>query len=553
MIWVLGLIGALVALYMAQPRFKRMRVSAARFFRELPVPRERRFRFSLNRPELSRMFWLQMLALLLLLLAFVLRKHLYTAKTAGEGQGIWVLVDTSASMSTKQGNETRSKNVAKTIKAAVDEGNPLTKRRFRLSLFDLEVRDVPLSEPSLTAVLNRESDWAPRPLGTDLARLRSLPQPEEGFQVTHLLVVTDRPAPDWLSEIERPRIVWRDLSQPVENIGITRIRGARNPLTGRVSSLRVAVEAHGAQSAPAQLRLSVSDPDGRRVERAFKTWARHERSFTSEVEIPAETPGRYQLALSLNPATSAYPFDDTAQIEIPAAGELRVDWRLPDRTIPDTLGWRQDLEDPAFRVASSAQLNQLDPIDAAILIAAGPNRPPADILDFQEGHPLLADINLDTVETLAIPAAALPESMRPVLRREDKAVWLAEAMAGEQRGSRYLLPALPALDFETADAREAFLVTTFFNATRALLAERPPVPLYTLTDPANPTPAGTRIALHPDEGDTSLAARSEGGLDANRYNLPDEKRPFWPIALALMILILTIERSLAAWGGSKWK
>jgi len=551
MIWAGILMALLVVLYMAQPRFKRFRLSSARFFKEMPVPRERRFRFSVSRPELSRTFWLQMFALLLILIAFVLRHQTYKASAGGEGQGVWVLVDTSASMSTKQGGKARSALVADTIKQAVDEANRSMKRQFRLSLFDMEVREITLPDSSIGAVLNREDDWAPRPLGTDLARLRALPQPEEGFPITHLLVVTDRPAPDWIADVETPRIVWRDLSAPVENVGITAIDGARNPLTGRVSSFRVEVVAARASSSPAALSLAIVGPGGRRVERPFKNWSRRERSFTSEVEIPAETPGSYEIELNVDPETSAYTFDDTARIEIPASGELEVDWQLPDRRIPDLLGWKTETERPAFRVAPFG--TELNPADAALFVAAGAATKPDAILDFQEAHPLLRDVNLDAVETLSLPAVELTEELRPVLRRDDGKAWLAEGKLAPGRGPRFVLPGLPQLTFDAEDNREAFLLTTFFNATRALLAERPPEPLYTLTTPLQPVPQGTRLVLHPGEGDTTPDARSVGGFDEDEYDLPGEKRPFWPLALAACAVVLAVERSLAAWGGSKWR
>jgi|GEM_PF-903957 len=554
MIWAALLMALLVVLYMAQPRFKRFRLSSARFFKEMPVPRERRFRFSVSRPELSRVFWLQLLALALILLAFLLRQRTYKATASGEGQGVWVLVDTSASMSTKQAGKIRAELVAESIKQTVEEANSGVKRRFRLSLFDMEVREVALPDSTLGAVLNREDDWKPRPLGTDLARLRALPPPEDSFPITHLLVVTDRPAPDWIAEVETPRIVWRDLSAPVENVGITAIQGARNPLTGRVSSFRVEVEASRSSASPSGLSLAITGPNGRRVERAFKSWTRRERSFSSEVEIPAETPGEYQLELNLDPETSSYVFDDAARIKIPASGELKVDWQLPDRRIPDLLGWKSETERPAFRVAAFG--TELNPADSALLIATGAAAKPDSILDFQEAHPLLTDVNLDAVETLALPAVELGgpgDELRPVLRRDDGKAWLAEGKLAPGRGSRYVLPGLPQLTFDASDNREAFLLTTFFNATRALLSERPPAPLYTLTTPANPVPQGTRLVLHPDEGDTTPDARSVGGFDEDRYDLPGEKRPFWPLALAACAVVLAVERSLAAWGGSKWR
>ena len=545
MIPSLVLIALLVTLYMARPRFQRFELSSAAFFRELPAPRERRFRFQWSRPETNRAFWLQAAVLLAVLLAFLLRERFYTSLRAGEGQGVWVLVDTSASMDTVQAGEPRHRRVADAIREAVDEGEDVP-RRFRLSLFDLELREVALADPTLDAVLAASDRWRPRALGTDLQLLRALPPPGD-TPITHVLVITDRPAPDWTETVEQPRIVWRDIGERAENIGIESLRAARNPLTGYIADLRVDVAARGLEAPPEDRVIRVEDPDGSKAERLLATWTRQDDSFRTRFTFEAQAPGRYKIELDEG---GAYRWDDRAEVEVGTGRDLAVDWRLPDRAVPDALGWRQEDKAPQFRVTAAQDNGSDDRSDVPTLrVMAGTAAPErGEIRDFEEGHPLLRDVNLDAVELLALPAVETDE-LRPVLRRVDGKVWLA----AREDPPAFLIPGLPALRFDPADAEEALKLTLFFNAVRELLADHPAAPLYELTDPAHPEVLGTRLALHPGEGETDTLAKSVGGLGRLEADLPEESRPFWPLAIFAALGVLAVERGLAAWAGPKWR
>lgn len=543
MIAALILIAILGALYMAQPRFRRFTMSSAAFFKELPAPRERRFKFQWSRPEVKRAFWLQLAILLAILSAFLLRERFYTSLRSGDGQGIWVLVDSSASMSTRLSDAPQFERVAAAIREAIDEGEQVP-RRFRLSTFDMELRDVPLAEPTLDALLRASDTWAPRPLGTDLQLLRSLPPPPpDGIPVTHLLVISDQAAPDWASRIDSPKVVWRDISEPAPNLGLDHIRGVRNPLTGFVSALRIRITAQGMENEPDNQSYTVQRPDGSRSEHMVKGWTRQDAIWWNEFHIEAPQPGPYQIQLTRG---GAYAWDDKAELAVGSGRDLQVDWQLPDRRIPDALGWTQETDAPLFRVVAAGE--ETSDLIPTLRIATETSRAEGEILDFEEGHPLLRDVNLDAVELLALPTATPPD-LRPVLRRADGRSWLAT----REQPPTCLIPGLPALTFDPDDPYEALQLTLFFNAVRSLLADRPAKPLYTLTDPSNPTVEGNRLALHPGEGDSGKEPRSFGGLGRLEAELPEEKRPFWPMALLIAIGVLATERSLAAWAGPKWR
>ena len=69
--FLLAALAALVALHMASPRFRRLRLSAARFFHDLPPADDARRRFTFGNPLRSRPFYPQLLVLALLASALV--------------------------------------------------------------------------------------------------------------------------------------------------------------------------------------------------------------------------------------------------------------------------------------------------------------------------------------------------------------------------------------------------------------------------------------------------------------------------------------------------
>jgi len=100
--WALaGLLAGLVALYMARPRFRRRTLSAARFLAGLPVRETRRLAWSWHAPVTAPAFWLQLLVLALCLAAVAGAAWRATG-TAPARLGVWLLVDTSHGMTTRQ-------------------------------------------------------------------------------------------------------------------------------------------------------------------------------------------------------------------------------------------------------------------------------------------------------------------------------------------------------------------------------------------------------------------------------------------------------------------
>jgi hypothetical protein len=534
----------LVVLYMTYPRFLRRRVSAARFFRDLPPPHKGKTRLRRGKLELTLPFFLQLFVLLFLLAAVFFSDKKLKGQEA-EGLGIWFIVDTSASMSTLQGNKPRMAAALREVELAIDQAQKAAKNKevcFRLSAMDLERRDL-IAAGNAFGIRQAMQNLKPRPLGTDLGVIRRAfqsikdqSQLKDHCQVSHIVVVTDIPDPGWLWESGDIEVVWRDVGQPVDNLGFTNIRASRNPLTGLASEVLIEVTAFG--TPPANTGLLVTAPNGTQVMDGELNW--QQGQFWQGRFTPLAA-GEYRLELSPG---GAYVFDDSAVIKIDEGQLIRVDWQLPDRRLLREMGWVEDKTNPHLRVTSSWTI----PMDIPTIII-GPgytgtgtrNTGPTVIRDFMETSPLLADVNLDAVETLKPGGIELPENFQPVLRGMDGKVWLAQA----ESPLRAFVPGLPT---GTDDVMGRFSATVFFNAVRWLLQKRNLPTLYTLTSPLEPTPAGNRLALHKDEGNTQRVPRSSGKLE-NLKPVTGKGAgiPLWPILVMAAVVLFLIERVIAVW------
>lgn len=534
---VLTGIAILVALYMTYPRFQRRRLSSARFFKDLPPPRKGQSRLRLGRLEFNLPFFLQWLVLMIILASlYWIARQMEVDETGGVG--VWIMVDTSASMSTIQDGKPRMVLAVSEVEGVVEKVLNSAGRReccFRLSTLDLERRDI-LEKGDGVAVLKVVGELQPRLLGTDISIIRGvLSLGSEGVwpggcSVHHLVVVTDLPAPSWLGESKGLHVVWLDISKPVDNVGFTGIHAPREPLTGRVGEVGVEITAYG--TPVAGVHFSVIVPGGVKVIDQVITW---EHGKTWQMEFIPATAGTYELAIS---GGGAYKYDDLAVIDIEKGEDIRVDWELEDRKIPGMLGWVQSEGNPDLRV--TRRTSGFDRIPT-LIVGPGYNSSPVggrvEIRDFMELSPLLVDVNFDAVEMMELPGIRLPQGFQPVLRGIDGAVWLAQA----SEPNRAYVPGLPT---DTDDVKGRFSAVVFFNAVRWLLEEREIPPLYTLTSVHAQEPGRNRLTLHPEEGNTGRKNQSSGKLeDLKVMRGQGTSQPLWPILLMAAVFIFMIERA----------
>ncbi len=552
MIWFfIILLGVMVALHMARPRFERRVVSGARFFLHLPRVRENRSRLRWGRPPVSLLFFLRVSVMALFLGALVIGAFRFSG---GEEvrPGVWLLVDTSAGMTVKQEGGTRMEAARKAAGDVLDEIRDARRGRrvcFNLSAFDMERRDL-VTAGDIHAVQRALAQLKPRPLGTDLSGLRRLVKRlaqqgdmapagagKNSCPITHVAVISETPAPDWVLEVDFPRIIWKDISRKVSNTGFTALRAVRNPLTGSVAEVAVEITRFG--SPVGKVNLEITRPRESPVLQAPLQAAGE--TILKAVFRPSE-PGLYRLRLSPG---GAYAYDDTATIRVEEATVIPVDWRLPDRAWLSRLGWKHEPENALLRITSGFDSEPGPPV---LVVGggygtAGKHRDGGkEIRDFVEDSPLLADVSLDVAESLGIrglPADDFPAGFTPLLRGMDGGVWLASC---EEPLAAYV----PGLPTGGEDAAGRFSATVFFNALRWLLKTRPLPPLYTLTAPHEPEPSENRIVLHPGEGNTWREPRSVGEVgNLESGGTARSDAPQWPLLLAAALVVFLIERLLS--------
>jgi len=550
MTYVFGaLAAALVIIYMARPNFRRASLSAALFFRDDPVVGSTS-RIAWSTPHPTPPFFLQLAVLLLLLLAV---PHCRAAAVIDRPvrTGVRVLVDRSASMSTQQNGATRfDAAIAALRSAAAPQQSPIA--CFTLSAFDLELTPIAENVTSVSELLDLVSRLQPRPLGTELSLVQralaeSPPTPplptaasaqvEGGCKTAATIVVSDMPAPPWMDSRASLGDAWIDVSQPAPNAGIIDVVDNRDRVSGEVRRVRVAVGTFGGM-ATSPVTLTVRSPDGSSRTHPVEAWD----GPTGSVDVNLPQPGQY--AFHVNPG-GAYRYDDEARIDVPRSGPVRVDWQVARRDWLTRLGWIEDRDNPDLRVLPSVEM--LDSRPAIVLGSGyGPRSgSPQRVTTFLETSALVTGLNLDVAERSGMRGApSLPPGFTAALSGPEGAVWIAERSTPVAA----FVPGLP-LDGDSSMAR--FSSTVFLNAARWILERRPRPPLFTLTSPEQPEPSGSRIAIHPGEGNTGRTPRSAGTLDprAPRGRETERRLPLWPWLVGAAALVFLTERSFALMRG----
>lgn len=551
----------LIIFYMTYPRFQRRILSSARFFSQFPPPRKKQFQFKLGKIQWTLPFILQLLIFILFLATLFLFNYQFKTKDSST-IGIWIVIDTSASMSTRQDSATRIElaiEEAQKLIQTVEKLKGIKSSCFRLSTFDMERRDI-IQQGSAFQVKQVLEQIKYRPLGTDLGIIRGLLKTSittPSCPITHLAVVSDIPAPTWISDNSNMQIIWRDIGKPVDNIGFTRIQAIQNPLTGSVAQVKIDISAFN--SGFKGVLIHINKPNGQLLKQeTLNINAREIQQITFE---PNET-GLYSMNLSNG---GAYTFDDTAAIQINQSHQIPVDWQVsgPNQgMIPPYFSISgkslQDSISPILRVVELSRLSSSIPTNwdqvPLLIIGAGYSSTSADttpntteISDFVESSPLLSDINLDAIENLqlqAVPLESFPPSLQlyPVLRLTNGKIIAAQS-------ENPLIAYIPGLPTQTEDVRGRVSATLFFNALRWLLQSKEIQPLYTLTSPFFPTPSRNRIVLHPDEGNTTRIPRSFGNIENIKPAVvSDVQEPLWPILLMIAALLFFTERFILIFG-----
>jgi len=536
------LTGVCVAIHMVHQRFIVHRISSAKFFKNLPPPKQKRFFLRIGLPKLNLPFFIRLLILLLLLIAILnFEKEISLGKI--KSIGLWVILDTSASMTTiEKKNITRMDIAKNTAVKAIMQAQKTSQNQdlnFKLSTFDMELKDI-LFTKDLKKIKKAINEIKPRALGTDLISVRNnmffLQESSNDNNMSHIIVITDLPSPTWVNKIEKQIVIWKDIASCVNNTGITRIHSSKNILSGNVQKIYIEIKSYG--SSMQNRKFKIIDPD-KKIQ--YNQTININNIWKKSYKI--EKSGEYIIQILPN---DAYSLDDMAIIEVPKKQIIKADWQIPDKRLLKKIKWINNKKNPNIRVVSKIIKNDNTP---ALIIGSGYNKNNKTSItgSFIESSPLLEDINFDVVELSGIEGADLNyDNFYPVLSGTDK-VWIAQ----RDNPPAVYIPGLPSV--EKDDNLYRMSATIFFNAIRWLLNKQSSKPLYTITNPAYPEPYGNHLALHEDEGNTNKKTLSYNDLDnIHPIRIIDNKSPIWPLFLMTAMILLLIERLLLIFGKGKW-
>ncbi|MFM9960718.1 MAG: hypothetical protein ACKV2Q_05780 [Planctomycetaceae bacterium] len=561
----LGAMTALTLNRMRRSRFRPRVLSTARFFLDEPRSEVRR-RWVFCWPRWNdRGYQMQMAAMACLLLAVWLHE---LTSNSDDSLRVHVCVDVSGSMATRQAGVTRSQIGFELLSRIVDqiEGSSAAHRELRVSLFDSEAEELlPATSDSTRWRALKSEDFAARKLGTDLMSLRrwsKQPPPDNpAWRPTHWVVISDQPRPQWAEPDAELPLQWLDVADAVANHGVAAIEQRRDPLSGRVEFLSLKLRAYGPP--PSQTRITVTRDAARVVHEQDVAW---DANGVANVELSKLPAGNYRIELS---GEDAWSDDNLVRLTIPDATQVKVDWRVSGQPLPQLLDWEASADHPRLVVAELPIRNAQFSPGLPLLIVGNGSRPigPRPNLWFfcslRQGSPLLESVNLDALEAhreaVSLPIHELLKGCGQPGRTENE--WqcvlkdnnpgnpcLATLPAHGPWGAVVWMPVLPDLTRLAASSEELAWQTVFSNAVAWLLAERE-VPLFELTSRAAPEPQFDvppfRLALHPDEGDTSHQSVGSRDFEIQRRATPEEPAPWWQFPVLLALLLLVAERVMA--------
>lgn len=604
---------------MRRARFSPVELSTARFFLDEP-PSESQQQWVPCPPQWrDRSYLLQMAALFLLLLAAAVED--LTAPRA-DGLRVEICVDVSGSMDTLQDGRRRSEIAVERLRETLDSIERISAETgkppaVRLLTFDLDV-DPRGRETADLSKLRKLTvrDFAPKLVGTSLARLqRNLNRPpaaDDDWSPTHVVVISDQPAPRWAVESRDRPVQWLDLARAVDSHGITRIEQVADALTGQLNNVRVHLQAWG--TPPADTRLKVT---GRGMQESVAVHWDDDGYARVNLKDLAVFQSRQASVLTFElSGTDAWPHDNRAAIALPDRLELAVRWQVPDVEPPDLAGWNlRDAEGgDADSTSSPAALVVTDfaglgdvPDHVPVLLVGSSDglRSPAQrgiaptknpawfVCSVSDGESFLQDVNLDSLEQ---EPAMRPESVADLLHAFNRAgfqnanlraedvrvelmafaadaetsttdsrVALARVNSKDRHGRVVWMPLLPGLSGgargrgssvespEVSDVRAAWQLV-FLNAVSWLL-DRGDAVLFERTSPRHPQPdfetAPFRLPLHPGEGDTSHAAKHQTAFDPSLRVTAGQPGRWWQLPLLLALIVMTVERGLAVSSGGR--
>jgi hypothetical protein len=541
----------LILLYMFRPYYKPYEISSAEFFETIKGP-VISLRFNIQSLVTSAPFWVQLLVLGCLFLALLLSDR-GLPQTPDESVGVLIAIDTSASMSTLNGAQTRMDRARQEVEivraqvANLSEAYPDVRFCESLMTFDsggIQIQDgVPIDSIEHRALGTATATlrvWLKSLFSTDTQQNSLLCQP------THVVIITDVTAPEWVTQSNVP-IIWRDIGTPADNVGIVSIEPRGSELFGWNGSVEVSITAYG--TPPQITSITIVDANNNLVDSRDLSWI---VSTTQSRTLQLPTAGEYKVMITPN---DAYMYDNQATIRVDNFQNIRYSWELPTPLPFDlsTVGWELNPDNPNIRIVpSSSNVTS----DIPTIIIGNEYRQATDsysITYFEEETGLLDRISLDTAQSLRIGQSpfitSLTSDLYTVILADDADNVL---IAMNDSAPFVTIPGPPIID---ADPElNGFSQTLFFNAVRWLLNSSAITPdLYTNTSNANPIPIGNINVLHDGEGAVHTDNSGFGNFsDITPIEPQVAEDPIWALLLLIAGIMLVFERGLTLFGRHPW-
>lgn len=555
--FLIGFIIGLIILYMIHPYYKPYQLSSAHFFEPLLQGSNPNQRISLKTVIFSVPFWIQLSVFLCLIGGMLLASQGIANHKKADTVGILLSIDTSASMTTKYQEGIR-------FDAAITESQNLI---THLDKLQVKHRDIKFCVSLLTfdsggaqdivnnVSLNQLRDFIdslyPRLLGTNLNAIRVIrerindpdTQTSHDCPITHMVVITDMPAPEWVSQDDAGiQVIWRQIAEPVNNVGINRITPVEQALFGWSGGIEIEVVVYG--NPPPETIITIEDEEGTTVYQNSLYWsAPNSQLLRTEIDQS----GFYNV--SVTPGGD-YLHDDQVTILIPQFEQIRYDWQLSTTPPPylEALGWVPDTENPNIKIVPlDGIIGGIPTLIVGDYYSLGSGD---EIKYFEDKTGILNNINLDAIEQLNIRGISSLESMPHELILSDTSKRVL--IAANRNAPFVYIPVPPSINRDLV--LDVVSQTLFFNAIRWLLNHTTMPELYKLTSNLEPVPIQNIVALHSGEGNTALSIIHHGELSDIQpvvTNLNDN--PLWMLLAMIGVSILVIERLFALKGHRRWQ
>ena len=520
--------GALIAWHMQRRPLPPLALSFGRLLPEPRISAQKERRFALILPIASVGFWLRMLALVAGMAA-LLSIWLDLRGIAQPGVALRLVIDTSDSMGVLDDGRPRIE-LAREVAASA-----LVQARGTADLTCAELITV-AAAPTAPVRLTAELPLTPlRAEGASVAGLlTAIATPTEVCAPTHVLVLTDHPAPPGLADrtADGALVIWAQVGASVANAGLQAMTLNQPGLSGAESRLAIDLTLHGLTTAPAVL---VEGP-GFADEVIPVASSSRERLWRAEVLYRGT--GTYTATIE---SPDGYAGDDRLRAEVLVGTVGAVEWRLTDLAVPASLAAGTG---DALVVARLDAVTPAD-LDRPVLLTY-PGWPGgasgAQVGSFLPDPALLGALNLDVLE------AALPNPLQTPLPTGFAPVMVTEPGNRPILARRISPPGLivPHPQPGAGAPVDALSTVIFLSALADLLQGGTIMPPQTWLGTSGP------VAQAGLESDT---ARALAPAPEIRFDTAPDSRPtggdLFPLLTLLMLLCILLERLHALWPGRR--